>query len=81
MSKRTPEQSKSFFKRNTKNRGEGRELYQTPYDLIDAIVNSLLKEKPFLKDKIWVDSCAGDGRWAEVIKKYGIKYSVYLRWW
>lgn len=72
MAKRTPEQAKSFFKRNTKNRGEGRELYKTSYDLIDSIVSNLISEKPFLKDKIWVDPCAGDGRWAEVIKNYGI---------
>lgn len=72
MPKRTPEQSKSFFKRFTKNRGEGRELYQTPYEMIDAIVSNLLVEKPFLKNMIWVDPCAGDGRWAEVIKNYGI---------
>ena len=47
MPKRTPEQSKSFFKRFTKNRGEGRELYQTPHEMIDAIVSNLLIENHF----------------------------------
>ena len=73
MAKRTPEQSKTFFKRNTKNRGEGRELYQTPIDIIDKVVSSLITEKPFLKDRLWVDPCAADGRWQEVIEKYGVR--------
>lgn len=77
MAKRTPEQSKSFFKRETDKRGDGRELYITPIPVIEQIVSSLIKERPELKEKIWIDPCAGDGRWAEVIKKYGIECSSY----
>lgn len=77
MSKRTYEQSLTFFKRNTNNRGEGRELYKTPVHLIKQIVESLLMARPDLVKKVWVDPCAGDGRWGKVIKSYGIKCLSY----
>lgn len=70
--KRTYEQSLTFFKRNTPMRGEGRELYKTPYYIIDRIVKSLLANKPDLKDTVWVDPCAGDGRWGKIINQNGI---------
>ena len=73
MAKRTLQQSRTFFKRNTTNRGNGRELYLTPHIYIHKIVSSLLILKPFLKDYTWVDPCAGDGRWAKVIRNnFGI---------
>lgn len=75
--KRTPEQCKTFFKRKTDERGFGRELYKTPYDMIEKIVVSILENRPFLKDKKWIDPCAGDGRWQEVIEKYGITCESY----
>lgn len=75
--KRTPEQCKTFFKRNTDERGFGRELYQTPYDMIEKIVVSILENRPSLKDKKWIDPCAADGRWQEVIEKYGITCESY----
>lgn len=71
--KRTYEQSLTFFKRETDTRGFGRELYKTPTDVIHKIVQSILKIKPELKNKLWIDPCAGDGRWQEVIEQYGIK--------
>jgi hypothetical protein len=70
--KRTYEQSLTFFKRETNSRGFGRELYKTPLDTIHKIVSSLLQYKPELKNKLWIDPCAGDGRWEQVIKQYGI---------
>lgn len=77
MNKRTPEQTKSFFKRITKNRGEGRELYKTPLKVIKDIVDSIILNYPELKSKLWIDPCAGDGRWEEVIKSRGIKCQSY----
>lgn len=62
-----------FFKRNTKYRGDDRELYFTPINVVEKIVESLLEHRPYLKNKIWVDPCAGDGRWQNVIEKYKIK--------
>lgn len=71
--KRTPEQAKSFFRiRNTESRGEGRELYKTPEELIERIVDSLLEHCPELRDRIWIDPCAGDGRWGKVARDRGI---------
>lgn len=72
MAKRTYEQSLTFFKHRTKTRGEGRELYKTPRPLIQKIVNQLLIDYPELNGPfapIWVDPCAGDGRWEEEINK------------
>ena len=77
MNKRTPEQAKSFFKRFTKTRGEGRELYKTPLQVIKDIVDSIILNYPELKSKLWIDPCAGDGRWEEVIKSKGIKCQSY----
>ncbi len=72
--KRTKEQSLSFFQtRNTKDRGEERELYKTPIHLIDRIIDSLLKNFPELKEKVWIDPCAADGIWLERAKLKGIK--------
>lgn len=77
MGKRTYEQSLTFFKRDTSKRGDGRELYKTPYIIIERIVENLLSEYPELKNKFWIDPCAGDGRWEDVIKKYDIKCKSY----
>lgn len=71
--KRTYEQSLTFFKRNTHTRGEGRELYKTPCYIIDRIVKNLLDNRPYLKDLVWVDPCAGDGRWGKIINQNGIE--------
>ena len=76
--KRTPEQARSFFSiRNTKSRGEGMELYQTPVELIERIVDSLLEHQPGLRDKIWIDPCAGDGRWGKVMTERGLDCISY----
>lgn len=75
--KRTYEQSLTFFERKTDSRGYGRELYQTPEDIIVKIVESLLLEYPELKNKTWVDPCAGDGRWQKIIERYGINCISY----
>lgn len=75
--KRTYEQSLTFYKHNTKNRGFGRELYSTPKCLIYAIVSDLLKVHPYLKTYSWIDPCSGDGRWADVIKEFGIYCDSY----
>ena len=65
--KRTHEQALSFFRtRKTKERGLGRELYITRHSDIEKIIRSLLKERPHLKERIWVDPCAGDGRWLDI---------------
>lgn len=69
--------TKDFFKRNTKNRGEGREVYITPYNVIENIVDSIIFHYPELKSRVWIDPCAGDGRWEEVIKSRGIKCQSY----
>lgn len=71
--KRTYEQSLSFFKRKTDERGFGRELYQTPINVIEKIVSNIIKNKPELKNKLWIDPCAADGRWEKIIKQFGIK--------
>lgn len=74
MAKRTYEQSLSFFQtRNTDKRGESRELYKTPKDIIEQIVDNIIERRPELKSKLWVDPCAGDGRWEEVITSRGIR--------
>ena len=76
--KRTLEQSKSFFNiRHTDKRGFNRELYFTPISVIDKIVFSLLLVFPWLREMVWIDPCAGDGRWGEVFKKYGIECYSY----
>ena len=53
---------KQFSNRNTDKRGNGRELYFTPINTIEKIINSLIINKPELKNKLWIDPCAGDGR-------------------
>ena len=78
MNKRTPEQAKSFFKiRHTSIRGFDRELYSTPVPVIKKIVDNLLLVFPWLKDMVWIDPCAGDGRWERVIKTHGIECYSY----
>ncbi len=78
MAKRTPEQARSFFKiRNTSNRGDGRELYQTPLPLIESIVDSVLERCPELREKTWIDPCAGDGRWGRIIRECGLDCIEY----
>ena len=74
MAKRTYEQSLSFFQvRHTKERGCQRELYKTPVESIEKIVTSILEKRPDLANKLWIDPCAGDGRWEDVIKSKGIR--------
>lgn len=75
--KRTYEQSLTFFKHNTATRGNNRELYKTPHKVIRDIVDSLLQEYPDLRDKRWIDPCAGDGRWEQTIQEFGIKCKSY----
>lgn len=75
--KRTYEQALSFFRtRKTKERGLGRELYITRHSDIEKIIRSLLKERPHLKERIWVDPCAGDGRWLDVARGLGVKNTI-----
>ena len=77
--KRTHEQTLSFFRtRKTKERGLGRELYITSHSDIKKIIKSLLKELPYLKERIWVDPCAGDGRWLDVARGLGVKNTISL---
>ena len=74
MAKRTYEQSLSFFTtRQTKGRGFERELYVTPYNVIEEIVDDIITNRPDLKEILWVDPCAGDGRWEKVIQSRGIR--------
>lgn len=76
--KRTYEQSLSFFQtRHTDKRGCERELYKTPIYIIEQIVDSIIEHRPDLKNKTWIDPCAGDGRWEEVIKSRGINCKSY----
>lgn len=76
--KRTYEQSLSFFQtRHTEKRGCNRELYKTPLYIIERIVDSIIEYYPQLKDVLWIDPCAGDGRWEEVIKSRGIRCKSY----
>ena len=72
--------SKNFFKRYTAFRGENRELYFTPINTIEKIIKSLVTLRPELREKTWVDPCAGDGRWEQVINGFGIKcYSFDIK--
>jgi hypothetical protein len=74
MAKRTYEQSLSFFQtRNTDKRGSDRELYRTPISVIEKIVDDIIERRPELTLKLWIDPCAADGRWANVIKARGIR--------
>jgi len=76
--KRTPEQARSFFEtRNTASRGEGRELYRTPVPLIELIVGDIVARRPDLAGRKWIDPCAGDGRWGDVIRSHGIECLDY----
>lgn len=78
MGTRTYEQSLTFFKHKTESRGDNRELYKTPYVVIHDIVDSLLEEYPSLRDKHWIDPCAGDGRWEHVIvNEFGLECKSY----
>jgi hypothetical protein len=62
-----------FSEHKTESRGVGRELYKTPIELIEKIVDSLLTERPSLRGYIWCDPCAYDGRWEEVIHSKGVQ--------
>lgn len=76
--KRTYEQSKTFFQiRHTDKRGCDRELYKTPYYMIEQIVDSIIQHRPELTNILWIDPCAADGRWEEVIKSRGIRCKSY----
>lgn len=66
-----------FFKRNTDKRGEGRELYFTQISDIEKIIKSLLVYKPELKNKLWIDPCAADGRWQKVANNFNINCESY----
>lgn len=68
---------KQFSNRNTDKRGNGRELYFTPINTIEKIINSLIINKPELKNKLWIDPCAGDGRWGKVVNNFGIICESY----
>lgn len=68
---------KSFFRRETQYRGKGRELYFTPKETIEKIVNDLIEYDKTLLNRTWVDVCAGDGRWEDVIRSKGIKCLSY----
>ena len=70
--KRTYEQSLTFFKHKTDSRGDGRELYKTPHRIIFRIVDNLLSECPELRQKHWIDPCAGDGRWENILRMFDI---------
>lgn len=58
-----------YFNHKTKYRGLQRELYFTKQDIILKIVNSLLNNYPNLRNKTWIDPCAADGRWGNIIKQ------------
>lgn len=75
--KRTYEQSLKFFQHSTENRGNGRELYKTPKEIIRSIVSDLLKYDKTLYDKIWIDPCSGDGVWGEVFDEFGLRNESY----
>lgn len=75
--KRTLEQSRTFFKRDTANRGFGRELYKTPKEIIFLIIRDLLNRCPWLRDYTFIDPCAGDGRWQEVAERFGLRCRSY----
>lgn len=66
-----------FFKRNTSKRGDGRELYYTPIQTIEKIIYNLVTNKPKLKNKLWIDPCAGDGRWGKVASNFGVVCESY----
>ena len=68
---------RDFFKRETQNRGNGRELYFTPKEVIEKIVNDLVEYDNTLLNRTWIDVCAADGRWEEVISNKGIKCISY----
>lgn len=73
----TKNSKKHYFEnRNTDKRGNGRELYQTKHEDVEIIIKSLLLNHPELKEKTWVDPCAGDGRWLDIAKKLGIKNTI-----
>ena len=68
---------KHYFNHKTSTRGENRELYYTKHEDIRKIIQYLVEKIPALLDYEWVDPCAGDGRWEEVAKDFGIKIHSY----
>jgi len=72
-----PNKSHYFKNRNTNKRGKNRELYFTPDKVIEQIVDDLLIAHPDLKERVWVDPCAADGRWEKYITSKGIKCKSY----
>lgn len=67
---------KHYFNHQTLNRSS-REYYITDKKDIRKIIFWLLKKIPALCDYIWIDPCAGDGRWEEVAQEFGIKVYSY----
>lgn len=68
---------RKFFIHNTKYRGEGRSLYITPTGIIKYVIEDLISKFPDLKTKLWIDPCAGDGRWGKIASVYGIECIGY----
>lgn len=54
-----------------------REYYIANKDDIRKIISWLLEKIPNLTSYQWVDPCAGDGRWQEVAKEFGVDVSSY----
>ena len=54
-------------------RGLGRELYYTKEGDIRLCVKLLLEKEPSLRYLKWHDPFAADGRWAKVVKEFGIE--------
>lgn len=67
---------KHYFNHQTLNRSS-REYYITHKEDIRKIISWLLEKIPRLRDYEWIDPCAGDGRWAEVAKEFGVNVSSY----
>jgi len=55
-----------------KSRGKNKELYFTKIDDIRLCIKLLLEKEPDLKNLKWHDPFAGDGRWSDVAKEFGI---------
>ena len=66
-----------FLKHKTETRGEGRELYKTPQETIIKIIEDLLVYDPSLKERLWIDPCAGDGIWEKTTKHLEIKWKSF----
>ena len=57
-------------------RKTGKEQYYTPPTTASAIVDRLLKQVPFMRDRIWIEPAGGTGTFIEAAQEQGVSHIV-----